>query len=244
MNLTSSSLFHIHTYRCGHAAFVPDEAYVREAIRLGADSIWFSDHAPFPGDPFGNRMSMSELDEYLETILSLKSRYAGRIEVHVGLEAEYFPSFDRSGYYRDLKNETRIEFLLLGQHMAEHTPGHYTFDWDDERLDKDEYKALGEAVIKGIESGYYTCVAHPDRIFRRRRAWDPEMAEMSKRIIAAARAKDIPLELNMHSADRTYQFWPEFWELLSPENRTVVGLDAHAPEELERRFCLGRQYRR
>ena len=28
-------MFHVHTYRCGHAENVPDEAYVKRAIELG-----------------------------------------------------------------------------------------------------------------------------------------------------------------------------------------------------------------
>jgi histidinol-phosphatase (PHP family) len=53
----------VHTYRCGHAENVSDEEYIKKAISLGASGIWFTDHAPFPGDPFGNRMKYSELDE-------------------------------------------------------------------------------------------------------------------------------------------------------------------------------------
>ena len=33
MNKTA---FHVHTYRCGHAEHIPDEAYVKKAIELGS----------------------------------------------------------------------------------------------------------------------------------------------------------------------------------------------------------------
>lgn len=58
---TSTNLFHVHTFRCGHAENVPDTAYIERAIELGASDIWFSDHAPFPGDPFRNRMKYDDL---------------------------------------------------------------------------------------------------------------------------------------------------------------------------------------
>ena len=68
--MTNTNLFHVHTFRCGHAENVPDTAYIERAIELGASDIWFSDHAPFPGDPFRNRMKFDDLHEYLDTLLS------------------------------------------------------------------------------------------------------------------------------------------------------------------------------
>ena len=65
-------IFHVHSYRCRHAEEVSDEEYIRLGIELGATDIWFTDHAPFPGDPFGARMKFSELDEYLVTLSDLR----------------------------------------------------------------------------------------------------------------------------------------------------------------------------
>ena len=69
------NIFHVHTFRCGHAENVPDKAYVEVALELGASDIWFTDHAPFPNDPFGARMKFSELNEYLRTLTELKEQY-------------------------------------------------------------------------------------------------------------------------------------------------------------------------
>lgn len=123
------SLFHIHTFRCGHAEKVSDEAYVTRALELGATDLWFSDHAPFPNDPFRSRMRYSQLQEYITMLDILKKKYANRINIHIGLEIEYFPSFDATGYYRELRTNQRIEFLLLGQHMAELSRHVTPFPW-------------------------------------------------------------------------------------------------------------------
>ena len=56
--------FHIHTSRCGHASADPVESYVQTALQLGLQSITFTDHAPFPNNPFRGRMQMNELDAY------------------------------------------------------------------------------------------------------------------------------------------------------------------------------------
>lgn len=122
-------------------------------MSIGADSLWFSDHAPFPNDPFGNRMQYSELHEYITSLNVLKNKYRGVINIHTGLEVEYFPSFDKSGYYKYLKELDELDFLLLGQHMAETGPDEYTFSWSSERKNPEEYKYLAEAEIKGNRKG-------------------------------------------------------------------------------------------
>lgn len=49
-------IFYVHTWRCGHASNEPERAYIESAIELKAKSIIFTDHAPFPNDPFTGRM--------------------------------------------------------------------------------------------------------------------------------------------------------------------------------------------
>lgn len=98
--MNNNNLFHIHTYRCGHAENINDEKYILKAIEKQYTDIWFSDHAPFPNNPFGGRMKFEELNEY---------------------------------------------------------------------------KYLGNAIIKGIQSEYFDYIAHPDRIFRKCDNWNNDM---------------------------------------------------------------------
>ena len=44
MIFTPTTLFHMHTYHCGHASSEPDIAYIEKAIALGAERIVFTDH--------------------------------------------------------------------------------------------------------------------------------------------------------------------------------------------------------
>ena len=242
--LHPNDIFHIHTYRCGHAEDIDDELYVKAAIRLGRQGIWFTDHAPFPGDPFGNRMRYDQLEEYLDSLTSLKEKYKGTIDIHIGLEIEYLSSFNTSGYYRRLKEDLRIELLLLGQHMAEDPafPGQYTFSWSKEKLKMNEFSALGNAEIAGIRSGYFGAVAHPDRIFRRRKAWTKGMDKIADEIISAAVKRNIPLELNMHSVKTKGHHWKQFWENVPDDAKVLVGLDAHSLSDLARRYQRSRPW--
>ena len=119
ISLGERYLFHVHTFRCGHAEMVSDEEYIKKAIGLRATDICFTDHAPFPGNPFGGRMKYEELPEYISTLKNLKEQYQRKIKIHIGLEIEYFSRYDQSGYYQELSNNPDLEILLLGQHMAE-----------------------------------------------------------------------------------------------------------------------------
>lgn len=231
------SIFHVHSFRCGHAEEISDECYVKKAIELGATDIWFTDHAPFPDDPFGHRMAYSQLEEYLQTLSELKKQYH-EINIHIGLEIEYVPSYDKTGFYDRLRSVPEIEMLLLGQHLAEipGDPVKYSFSESEEYLRDNEYKLLGNAMIQGIKTGYFDVIAHPDRIFRKCSAWDEETEKIASEIVNAAVCADIPLEKNISSLEDPKNYKCEFWRL-APENaKCVVGLDAHSLNEMEARY--------
>lgn len=234
------NIFHVHTYRCGHAENIPDEAYVKKAFELGADEIWFTDHAPFPGDPFGSRMNYDELEEYLDTLSLLKKKHKD-ITIHIGLEAEYFPHFDADGYYKHLRSLPDLEILLLGQHMAEVSDVHpaYSFSESTEFLNENEYKLLGKALVQGIATGYFDIIAHPDRIFRRCSVWDTDMEAVSNEIIQTAIKADIPLEMNLSSVESPINYKREFWRLVPDTAKRVIGCDAHSLYEMELRYNSG-----
>jgi len=42
--ITGNHIFHVHTFRCGHAENVPDKAYVEIALELGASDICVHKH--------------------------------------------------------------------------------------------------------------------------------------------------------------------------------------------------------
>ena len=227
MRMEDKYVFHVHTKRCGHAQEIEDEAYVKKALEFGSESIYFTDHAPFPEDPFRNRMRYEELDEYITSLKEIRDKYMGKICVHIGLEIEYLPSYD--DYYKQLRNMDEIELLILGQHHAETPLGKYTFELEDK---SDEWKYLMEGQIAGTKSGYFDVVAHPDRIFKREKKWTPDMETEAKRFLDVATKKRITIERNIASMYHDYQYWDEFWELVPEDLPVIVGSDAHTIDDL------------
>ena len=229
-NRKLDTVFHVHTFRCGHAEKVPDECYVIRALEMNAGDIWFTDHAPFPGNPFGNRMAIEQLPEYLETLTTLKEKYAERIRVHIGLEIEFFEGY--AEYYRKLYEEPRLELLLLGQHMAEVALNQYSFSLPKAELEEREAECLVKALVGGMNTGYFKVCAHPDRCFRRKKEWTAELEALSKELIRAAEANHVVLERNLSSMRHKHHYWEEFWSLVPEHVSTIVGCDAHWVSEL------------
>lgn len=126
----------------------------------------------------------------------------------------------------------RLEFLVLGQHMAEIEPEVYTFSWDSARKNAEEYEALAEAEIAGIKTGYFDVVAHPDRLFKRCKQWTSDMDELADRIIEASAERDIILEKNLSSMKRKRNYWTEFWDKVPDDAWIITGYDAHSIEDM------------
>lgn len=221
-----SEIFHIHTNRCKHASDEEDFQYVEAAIRLGASRIVFTDHAPFPGDPFRNRMDMEQLPEYISSMNALKKEYASQIEVMAGLEVEYLPSF--LPYYKELAASKDFDLLMIGQHFYENEDGTWSFQDKDKSR---EFVGLCNAIVKGIETDLFDVVAHPDRSFRRCKGWNGELMNASYDVIAAAAKHQVLLEKNHSSMRRKNHYWEDFW-VRAGMNKQLDGYDAHSVEEM------------
>ena len=111
--------YHTHTWRCHHAKGTERE-YVERAIEGGLKILGFSDHTPYPlpaGYHSPNRMEMDKMDGYVDTVLSLKKEYQADIEIHLGLETEYYPAYWEQ--LLDFLSDYPVEYMLLGQHYLE-----------------------------------------------------------------------------------------------------------------------------
>ena len=236
------SNYHTHTTRCNHAEGTEEE-YIQTALRCGYKVLGFSDHTPWAySDPaFVSRIRMlpSQLEEYVSTLRGLREKYADRLHLHIGLEAEYFPAY--LGWLKEEMERLGIEYLILGCH----------YDTTDEvdakaaRFGNSSSTAVGrryaEQVIAGLETGLYRYLAHPDLFLNRTTVFDTDAEAACREICAAAARLDIPLEYNM--AGLTLQDRPdgslgytrdEFWRIAAEYPvQAIMGCDAHAPAELD-----------
>lgn len=222
--------YHTHTARCKHAVG-EDKEYVEKAIAEGLEILGFSDHPPMPyrGDYESYyKMSMDELPSYVESVLSLREEYKGRIDIRLGLESEFFPSLHARSV--EVWRRYPIEYLILGQHfVGEETdvprdPAP-TPSSDPKRLTK-----YVDLVISGIRTGMFSIVAHPDILNYTGEDMEHYRREMG-RLIDAAITHGVTLEYNLlgMSEKRSYPR-REFWEEAARRGASaVIGCDAHSP---------------
>ena len=224
--------YHTHTWRCNHATG-REEDYVRNAIGRNFEILGFSDHTPycFPrGYESGFRMGLDQLQDYCNTVRLLQKKYAGQIEIPLGVEMEYYPAY--FGDTLKILQDAGIEYLLLGQHFVgneinEHYSGRAT-------ADPEILKRYCRQAMEGMNTGLFSYLAHPDLIhFKGDEAvYRQEMRQLCREAVGCG----IPLEVNVLGkwSGRNYPN-PTFWALAAEEGcRVVMGCDAHAPEHLHR----------
>lgn len=231
--------YHTHTYRCGHASNDSDRDYVEAAIKVGFKQLGFSDHGPFREfSKKSDRMDYDMLDDYLNSIYALKKEYAGIIDVKVGSEFEYFD--DHMDQILELKEKT--EYLILGQHYAYPDAG---FDYCIGPNNRDTLLKYRDLVCKGMDTGLFLYVAHPDYFCGAINNFDEVCEEVARDIAIQAVKTNTPLELNIKMRDRKpihyehgdYVMYPHrpFWEVVSKYPvKCVYGFDAHDTDMLMR----------
>ncbi len=140
--------YHTHTFRCGHAVG-EDRAYVERAIERGLKVLGFSDHVPMPfpdGHESRFRVRYADLDDYVQSVLSLRAAYRRDIDIRLGFEAEYYPDLFE-GMLERLRPYP-VDYLLLGQHFNDSGEAVYNPDMAD---DPRELARYVDMVIRGME---------------------------------------------------------------------------------------------
>lgn len=222
--------YHTHTSRCRHAVGTEEE-YVRCAMEGGLEILGFSDHTPywFGCDYYSRfRMFPEQLGEYCDTVLSLRERYAGKLDIRLGLEAEYYPA-----YFPELMERLRdspVEYLILGQHyvgneIGEHYSGKVT---GDEQI----LARYCDQCVEAMETGMFSYLAHPELLHfvGEDKAYRAHM----RRLCKGAKACGLPVEINFLGL-REGRHYPDlrFWEAAAEEGcKVVFGCDAHTPAGL------------
>lgn len=221
---------HTHTARCHHASGA-DEEYVLAAIDRGLKTLGFSDHTPqFYPDGYVStvRMLPGQLPEYVASITRLREAYRDKLQILIGVEAEYFPAY--WGELIPYLQDQGVEYMLLGQHNLGNEIGqpHCVKPTEDEDL----LKQYCHQVMDAMQTGYFTYFAHPDFIhfIGDGKIYDKHMREVCR----TAKACNIPLEVNMLGL-RQGRHYPNdrFFALVAEEGcPVVIGSDAHLPEQV------------
>ncbi|HHE55776.1 MAG TPA: histidinol-phosphatase HisJ [Caldithrix abyssi] len=233
--------YHIHTKLCKHASGQMAE-YVEQALKLGFDEIAFTDHIPLPQnfDP-AHRMSLSEIDFYLNEIEKLKTRFGKDIKILTGIEADFYDGFE--DYLADFLNRFPMDIVILSVHFIRDWPaGNWTFSYYfPGRPLKEIYSDYLQALMRGVKTGLFNVLGHLDLIKRdEARLLDGNEQEV-RQLLGLVRQQNMAVEINTSGLRKEIgepyphqSIWPLLAEFQLP---VTMGSDAHAPNQVGFRFA-------
>jgi histidinol-phosphatase (PHP family) len=233
---------HTHTARCGHAVGRDDEL-LEAAIARGLDAIALTDHAPFYWLPHDQRdphlaMAAEELPRYVEDVLALKPRYRGRVEVLLGLEADYIPGEEEA--LERLLEAYPFDVVLGSVHFLDgwlvDAPSSVArLDRGQEEVDA-VWERYAELLIAAAGSGLFDVLSHLDLPKKFGHRPSLSFAGREEEVVSAVAASSCAVELS--SAGRRKPVGEDYpardlvCRLASAGVPFVLSSDAHAPAEV------------
>ena len=223
---------HMHTPLCRHARGEPEE-YAAQAEKRGLKGILVTCHNPLPdGIAQSSRMYPEDWPEYLRIIERAREAWAGRVDVRLGLEADYLPGLE-SFIEKQLASES-FNHVLGSVHPQLKIYQERYFHGDDVEFQKQYFDHLAQAS----ETKLYDTLSHPDLV----KNVAPEFWNVDEMLPHIQRALDriakagTAMELNTSGLLKAIPEMnpaPEILREISSRGiPIVIGADAHIPERV------------
>lgn len=206
--------------------------YVRSMIGIKISTKWIL------ADGFGSRLPYRTKDEHLQIIKELKEKYKDQITIYAGFEAEWFVQY--VNYFQSLLDNKEVDYLILGLHYDRYNcmDRYYIRISDDASLVR-----YGQNACYAMDTGLFSYFCHPDLFMTSKAEFNETCQKITRDICHSALKNNVPLEVNAGGFRRglkqigDHERYPyphdEFWKIVSElEVPVVLGLDAHAPEQL------------
>ena len=237
---------HTHHQRCGHAEGTIED-YIRAAIDAGLAAIGISDHSPYFADPAdhphpGTTMARSEFPDYVREVLELKRKYEGKIDVLLGVEADFFP--EHADVYRRHLEAYPFDYVIGSVHVVEGKSIFNRNRWknldDAEKIRvKDAYHDL---IEQSAHSGMFDILGHIDAMKGYYPAFSDIPSHNLERVIRTIGECDLTIEVNTSGKTKDVGGWypsDSILELaLHAGVHVTMGSDAHVPERVGDEFEL------
>ena len=223
---------HCHTPLCKHAFGEPEE-YAAVALARGFKGITFTCHSPLPDGFSANvRMAPGQFDEYVGMIAATRDAFAGRLDVRLGLESDFYPGVEP--WLEKLHARVPLSHVLGSIHyqVADYRKLFYTGDVFSYQ------KLYFEHLALSAESGLFDTLAHPDLIKNESPAdWDfQRLRPVIERALDRIAATGVAMELNTSGVQKDLpEMNPSPSQLTLMHERgipVVIGADAHVPERV------------
>ncbi|MCH2115351.1 MAG: histidinol-phosphatase HisJ family protein [Pirellulales bacterium] len=230
---------HSHTPLCKHAVGLPEE-YAAVAEARGLRGIVITCHNPMP-DGFAPhvRMDLNEFGKYLDMVARAREAWDGRVDVRLGLEADYFAGFEP--WLEKQLASSDFHYVLGSVHpqIAEFRQQYWRED--PVEVQRIYFQLLADAA----ETQLFDSMAHPDLIKNETpHHWRPaQIMDEIRRCLDRVAAVGVAMELNTSGVNKVVSEMNPFPEMLveiaSREIPVVIGSDAHNPGRVADGFQQG-----
>jgi histidinol-phosphatase (PHP family) len=223
---------HCHTPLCKHAHGEPTD-YAAAAEAHGLKGIIFTCHCPLPdGISHAVRMAPEQYERYLEIVAAAREKFAGRLDVRLGLESDYYPGVEP--WLEKLHARAPLHHVLGSVHpqVPEYRQRFFRGDWFDYQ------QTYFDHLATAAETGLYDTLAHPDLVKNESpRDWEftriqPFIARALDRIAKTG----VAMELNTSGVNKMIrEINPSPKILVMMHERAipvVLGSDAHTPHRV------------
>lgn len=244
-NLTN---YHSHSLFCDGRAGMED--FVRFALSEEFTSYGFSSHAPLPfSTPW--TMEWDCMEDYLSEFHRLKKKYAGQIELYIGLEIDFLS--EESNPSLAIFRELPLDFRIGSVHLLHDDNGEVVdidasaqtfkklvdehFNGDLERVVRLYYQRL----MQMLESGGFDIVGHADKMHYNASCYRPGLLDepwyeaLVLDYFSEIARQGYMVEINTKSYHDLGTFYPNERYLPTLHQlgiRVQVNSDAHYPEKI------------
>jgi len=223
---------HSHTPLCNHADGWPTE-YAAVAEQRGLRGLIVTCHNPMPnGMSASVRMREDEFERYIELVAETRTEWEGRVDVRLGLEADFFEGIEP--YLERQLNKADFHFVLGSVHPQ--IPEFRARYWSGDAVEFQ--RTYFDLLAKSAETQLFDSLAHPDLIKNMTpKQWRPDviMSEICHALDRIA-ATGVAMELNTSGINKSIEEMNPFPAMLR-EMRVrnipvTIGADAHTPSRV------------
>lgn len=227
---------HTHTTLCKHAKG-GIEQYAHVAEERGLAGIIVTCHNPLPdGYAAPMRMDEAQLDEYVMYVDRARHVMEGRVDVRLGLEADYVPGYEK--YVERQLSLHDFDFVLGSVHPQ--VP-----EYQEKYYEKDTFKyqqLYFQHLADSAETGLFDSLAHPDLIkmlMPRRWSVSKILDDVCKSLDRIA-ATGVAMEFNTSGWRKPMKEpcpGPRIlYEMARRRIPVTLGSDAHSPQRVGENF--------
>ncbi|UQZ86516.1 Histidinol-phosphatase [Paenibacillus konkukensis] len=231
---------HTHHERCGHALGTIRD-YIEAGISSGLSVIGISDHSPYfasdaDHEQPGIAMAKSEFARYVEEVLKLKQEYAGKIDVLLGCESDFFP--EHADVYRSVYEQYPFDYLIGSVHLSGGVSIFNRKRWDGltDRQQIEQKEIYYDLIAQSARSGMFQILGHIDAM----RGFYPAFSDIPTnavdKTLQIIAEQDVAIEINTSGKTKDCGGWYPIDAVLERANhygvRVTFGSDAHKPERV------------